>query len=240
MVEKIISAGNKLDIETVNAGTQKVQIYKSQVIEIMENDQIRIAMPFEGTKLIVMSLDVKYKMCFYTENGLFECMGYIVDRYKSGNRYIAVVDLKTGLKKIQRREFFRLERLIDVEYRILSAEESVCESVDDILEGERVSVEPPIYKKGVAVDLSGGGARFILEDAYPLSTYVILKLNIGLESGKSDYCVIGKVVMSEKIPGKSGQCENRMEFVRIRETEREKLIHYIFNEERKTRRNRKS
>lgn len=240
MVERIIAIGDKIDIERTNPETKEKSIYKSQVFDIKENDEIYIAMPFEGTRLVVMSLNFRYKMCFYTENGLFECMGLVVDRFKSDNRYVAVVSLKTGLRRIQRREFFRLEKLIDVDYRPLSEEESNCESAQDIIELEKNMPQLPVYKKGIAVDLSGGGARFILEDAYPVSSYLLMQLHLGEGLIMPDFDVIGKVVMSEKMPGKSGQCENRIEFVRIRERDREKLIQYIFTEERKLSRTRKS
>lgn len=235
MVEKIIGIGNKVDIEFVNPDTKNEHIYKSQVFEIMDNDEIQIAMPFEGTKLVVLSLNVRYKLCFYTQSGLFECVGHVIDRYKSDNRYIAVVSLKTGLRKIQRREFFRLEKLTDLEYRLLSEEESNCETVQEILDGEADAVEKPVYKKGMAIDLSGGGARFVLEEACPVSAYLLVRLYIDAIPGESEFYVISKVVMSERMHGKEGQCENRVEFVRLREQEREKLIHYIFREERKLR-----
>lgn len=235
MIEKIIEIGNKIDIEYTNPDTKVKHLYKSQVFEIMNNDELRIAMPFEGAKLSIMSLNRRYKFCFYTQTGLFECMGYVVDRFKSDNRYIAVISLKTGLRKIQRREFFRLEKLIDIDYRVFSEEESNCESVNEILEKEKDYVEEPVYQKGMAVDLSGGGARFVLDDAYPVSTYILIRMHIELTSELSEFYVIGKVIMSEKMSSQSGQCENRIEFVRIRENEREKLIHYIFREERKLR-----
>lgn len=236
MVERIIGVGDRIDIERRNPETKEISVYKSQVFDILDNDEIRIAMPFDGSRLVLMSLNVRYKMCFYTDSGLFECMGYVVDRYKSDNRYVAVVSLKTGLKRIQRREFFRLEKLINADYRVLSEEESNVESAQAILEQERSMVELPVYKKGMAVDLSGGGARFVLEEAYPASTFLMIQLHLAIDENDPYFYVIGKVVMSEKVIGKVGQCENRIEFVRIRDNDREKLIQYIFKEERKMRR----
>ena len=150
MVEKIIGVGNKVDIEYVNPDTKEKYIYKSQVFDIMENDEIRIAMPFEGTKLVVMSLNIRYKFCFFTKTGLFECTGLVIDRFKSDNRYVAVISLQTGLRKIQRREFYRLEKLTDIEYRVLTEEESNLETVREVLLAEDEAAEKPIYKKGIA------------------------------------------------------------------------------------------
>lgn len=236
MVDKIIGIGNKVDIEYVNPDTKEKHTYKSQVFDIMDNDEIRVAMPFEGTKLVVLSLNIRYKFCFYTKTGLFECVGVIVDRFKSDNQYVAVVSLKTGLRKIQRREFFRLEKLTDIEYRVLTEEESEMETVDELLFAEDEAEERPIYKKGVAVDISGGGARFVLEEACLVNTYMLIRMEVEISPTQHEFYVIGKVVWSGKLEGRAaGQCENRVEFVRIEEREREKLIHYIFREERRLR-----
>lgn len=240
MVERIISVGNKVDIEKMNPDTKEKAVYKSQVFEIKENDEVYIAMPFEGSRLVLLALNIRYKMCFYTPNGLFECTGLVVDRFKSDNRYVAVINLKTGLRRIQRREFFRLEKLIDVDYRVLTEEEAVYESVDAILEKEQEQLEPPVYKSGMAVDLSGGGARFVLDDAYPKETHFIMRLYIDIIPHRPVFEVIGRVVHSERMSGKTGRCENRIEFVRIKEQQREKLIHYIFAEERRMRQSRKN
>ncbi len=240
MIEKIIASGDKIDIEVIDPNTREKHIYRSQVFDILDNDQLRIAMPFVDTKLIVLSLNVRYKLCFHTQMGLFECVGHVIDRFKSDNRYIAVVTLKTGLRKIQRREFYRLERLTDLQYRLLSQEEAQCETVRELLLMEEEAVEGPVYKSGIAVDLSGGGARLLTDEQYSVPEYLVIKLHIDVAPEQSEFYVIGKIVLSEKLAGKSGQYENRVEFVRMEEPEREKLIHYIFKEERKLRRIRKS
>lgn len=236
MVEKVIGIGNKVEIERINPDTNEKRLYKSQVFEIMDNDDIRIAMPFEGNKLVLLALNVRYKMYFYTPSGLFECMGFVVDRFKSDNQYVAGVSLKTGLKKIQRREFYRLEKLIDIEYRLLSDEEAVCAGVEELASMEDAAILPPMYKKGVTVDLSGGGARLLLDSIYPIASFLSIKLKISVETGSSEFWAIGRIVMSEKVVGTTDQYINRVEFVRIRESRREKLIRYIFNEERHMRR----
>ena len=42
MVERIVSVGNKVDIEFANPDTKEKRIYKSQIFDIMENDELRI------------------------------------------------------------------------------------------------------------------------------------------------------------------------------------------------------
>lgn len=239
MIERIITVGDRIDIVPLDAKEEQM-VYKSEVLDVLEKDQLRIAMPFDESKLVVMSLNVSYKMYIYAESGLYECVGHVVDRFKSSNIYIAVLSLKTGLKRVQRREFFRLEKILDVDYRILNEEESQLESVEAVMEYDSLSGEVPLYKKGIAVDLSGGGARFMFDKAYTVASNILLRFYINIEEEDKPFYVLGKVVMSEKLANKMNQHENRLEFVRIKETEREKLVQYIFQEERKLRKCRKS
>lgn len=253
MIERIISPGDKLDIEPLEA-KEEHGIYRSRVLDVLKKDRLRIAMPFDGDRLVVMSLNESYKIYIYAESGLYECMAHVTERFKSNNLYIAILNLKTGLRRVQRREFFRLEKILDVEYRMLREEEVMSESAEimaklqepvaelqePVAESGAQSEEAVPYKKGVAVDLSGGGARFLLDKAYPINTHLLLKLYINTEEKESPFLVLGKVVMSEESPNKTNQYENRLEFVRIKETEREKLVQYIFQEERKQRKSRKS
>lgn len=240
MIDKVIKIGNRIDIQSFNPDTNEKRIYKSQVFDIMDNNEICIAMPFEGTKLIVLSLNKRYKMCFYTKNGLYECMGYVVERYKSDNRHVARISIKTGLKKIQRREYYRLEKLIDLEYRLLTEEEETLETAQDVLNKELEYERRPDYYKGVAVDVSGGGARLILDEAYPPGTHLIVHFFETIFPDRPDYYALAQVVMSERLEGQHGQGSNRMEFVLKNEQEREKLIQYVFQEDRKKRQSRKS
>ena len=46
MIERIISIGDKIDIERTNPETKEKYIYKSQVFDIKDNDEVYIAMPF--------------------------------------------------------------------------------------------------------------------------------------------------------------------------------------------------
>lgn len=246
MITEVIEVGNKIDITEIGSAKKAITdenrpinkgrtIYKSKVYDILGVDRLKIAMPFSGPRVVVLPLNSSYNMCFYTKEGLFQCVGHIIDRYKSDNQYVLIVVLKTGLRKVQRREFFRLEKLMDIEYRLLTETESEMESVADILQHERTEKLEDEYRKGMIVDLSGGGTRFVSDEKYGESSFVIIRLTINVSSKVINLHVIGKIVLSEVIMNRPDKYENRVEFVRIQEQEREKLIQYIFEEERKIR-----
>ncbi|MCI6409081.1 MAG: flagellar brake protein, partial [Lachnospiraceae bacterium] len=55
----------------------------------------------------------------------------------------------------------------------------------------------------------------------------------------SSYKLIGKVLLSQEIEGREGEYEHRIMFVNIMNDEREGIIKYIFEEERRIRRREK-
>jgi c-di-GMP-binding flagellar brake protein YcgR len=52
----------------------------------------------------------------------------------------------------------------------------------------------------------------------------------------TEYSVIGRVIMSNALEGRVGEYRNHVQFVNIKDRDREGIIRYIFEEERKIRR----
>jgi c-di-GMP-binding flagellar brake protein YcgR len=66
----------------------------------------------------------------------------------------------TGLKKFQRREFYRLETMLDFAYYKISEEVAELETTEELF--EEISNPDYIEYKGYArtKDISGGGMKF--------------------------------------------------------------------------------
>lgn len=233
MIDKIIEPGNKIEIEYAPTGGEKL-IYKSRVYDVMDYDRIRIAMPVEDEKLKMLALNVRYKFCFHTKSGDYQCYGVVQERFTSENRCVAIVSLKHGLRKVEKQDFYRLEQLMDIEYRQPEETELQNQSCDELVETAGQDGDGPKYKKGIAVEMSGGGLRFISDETYPVSSYIIVRFYM---DGSRDecFCLMGKVVVSQPIEGKEGQCENQIVYEKLPEKQREKLIRYIFREEQRMR-----
>ena len=112
MLTKYVEAGEKVELQIVSkdAGDNpdvERRVYTSQVYEVLSEDRLEITMPMEKTKLILLPVDSEYDVYFYTEAGLLQCFARIIDRYKSNNVYILVLELISNLRKYQRREFYR-------------------------------------------------------------------------------------------------------------------------------------
>lgn len=231
----IISIGNKVEIIESSAVRNGITDEKvnpplvSQVYNVIDDDHLQIEMPFRGTKIVLLEPVIRYQICIYTPHGLFKCNVQVTDRFKQENRYIANIELKSSLKRVQRREYFRLEKLFEIEYRKLTEEETEMTNVDEILKSEDLMSE---YKPAIAVDLSGGGTRLVMNEKFEIGQ--MLMISFKLAEGKT-INFVASTVSSTPMKTDTSQYENRVKFIKLRESQREELIRYIFEEERKMR-----
>ena len=121
-LSQMIAPGDKIDIQLVQQtgmeeqNEETAKIYKSSVLDITEDEELEIAMPFIGTKMILLPTGVRFHFLFYSKAGMYECTGVVKDRYKRGSLYILLVSPASKLEKIQRREYFRYPCLLDFKY----------------------------------------------------------------------------------------------------------------------------
>ncbi len=231
MLSKYVEPGNKIEIYGAEHHTEDVMGYYSSVCEIVSEDTLEIVMPTEKTKLVLLSVDMRYKLIIYTKSGLYQCKARVVDRYKSNNMYIAVMELFTELRKYQRRDYYRFNCAIDMSSRILTEEEAeaIRQNVPYLLE-TGIPMD-----KGVVVDISGAGIRFVTNKQYEKESFLMADFNLTVDGKPVKFEVICKVLAVKEVENRRGTFEHRAKFCNIRESVREQIIKYIFQEERKTR-----
>lgn len=237
MLDNIIKPGQRVDLKAVrrtkgNEEEQKARVFSSKIFDVISDDTIELLMPMEQTKLILLPVDAEYEVFFYTDNGLYECTVRIIDRYKSNNIYLVLAELETNLRKYQRRDFYRYSCALDMETRGLTREEvSALEN--------RISYQTPPgipMAKSVIVDISGGGLRFISKAEYEKDSYVCCKYELFIHGGVKMYELVCLILSSKELVNRNGEYEYRVKFVNLDNDEREEIIQYIFEEERKNRR----
>ena len=131
-------------------------------MDVTSDDRIEILMPFERGKIVLLPVDGEYSMCFYSTKGLFQCFAKIVDRYRSDNMYILVMDLTSELSKLQRREYYRFSCALELKSRLCSKEE-----LEAFEKNRKYLVDPgDNLQRSVVVDISGGGLRFVANFQY--------------------------------------------------------------------------
>lgn len=247
-METIIKTGDKIDMMEVTtiamANANKTpKHYASRLLEEPDNDWLKMAMPIEAGRVIPLPVGGKYLLTFLTQKGLYQCKVEITKRYKENNIYILEARAYTALERNQRREYFRLDCVIDVKYRILNEEEAVLrekmESGNYASEAERFECEDKFIKikdkfthKGIITDISGGGMRIRTEAALEADKEWLMHFALPMEDGTEIMDVPAEVVISEPASNRKDRYDNRIRFIRIKEDVREKIIKYVFLQER--------
>ncbi len=235
LLSKYIAPGSRIELEAIDRvlqedGSYKRKKFDSKVVDVLDDDRLEILMPMEQTKLVLLPVNGEYDIHFFTTKGLFQCLTRVVNRYKNGNLYLLEIELISNLQKYQRREYYRYSCMMPLKYRLLTAHE---ESVFEMKNKVDLDNDLPLIDSTI-VDISGGGLRFVSE----VSTEPggLVSLEYALENGKR-FFHIAKVLAVKKLDSepKYPKYEYRCQFANILNGEREQIIRYIFEEERKKR-----
>ncbi len=239
MLSKYVIPGNKVEIQVVernkyvDAVDQK-KIYQTVVYEVLTDDRLEVSMPIEKTKLILLPVDVEYDLYFYSPSGLFQCFAKVIDRYKADNQYILLFELSSNLRKFQRREYYRLSCALEMNARELEKEE-----IKAIEKKDRYLVPGLPLKRSIIVDISGGGIRFVGDYRYEPESMICCKYHLLIDGKNKEYMLVAKIIMVREVEDRPGLYEHRAQYVNIDTIEREEIIRFIFEEERKNRKREK-
>lgn len=247
MGNEVIQIGNKIEMNIVKtrslADTNKErEIYISQFLQWKDPKVALIAVPMWKGHLVPLQTGDVYELCFYTKNGLYQCRGEILRRGKTSNNIaIAEVRFISALEKKQRRQFYRMECIIPMNYSVLTEvqhdlykEKKRCLSLEQKLQIEkRLESQEIEFEKATVLDISGGGIRFNSSVQLENGDILLLQPEFPETLKKKIPFLFGRVIFCRRIPNKEpAMYDNRVEFVEISSSEQEQIILYIFKEER--------
>lgn len=234
MLTELVRPGERIEIKAVahaimgNASGK--QAYTSKVYDVLDDEQLEILMPMEGTKLLLLPVGGEYEFCFYTKRGLYQCFVRVIDRYKSNNSYILLCELTSALGKYQRREYYRYACVLPLKTRELMDEELKA------IEENKFRMQMGLkMEKCQIVDISGGGIRFTAPVAYESGQQIAVCFGLNVHGKEKIYELVGNVLSSKENEMQRGVFEHRLQFTVINNKQREEIIRYIFEQERKSR-----
>ena len=226
---ELVRPGEKIDVMAVErailGSSSDKKVYSSKVYDILDDDQLEIFMPMEGSKLILLPKDGQYQFCFYTQKGLYQCFVRIADRYKSNNVYILLAEVTSELEKFQRREYYRYSINLPLKARTLMEEE------EKDLEKNNFHMQQGLMMKKCEIrDISGGGLKFVSQTAFTEGEQIALLFSLNSHGKETVYELSCRENDNQK-----GEFEHRLKFTGILRNQREAIIRFIFEEERKKR-----
>lgn len=237
MIEKFISPGDKLELKsTVSVvlpdGTEGVKTYRTSVYDILDDGRLELVMPMEQTKLVLLPIDGEYDVCFFSHGGMYRADVRIVDRQKINGTYIVVAEMISNLHKFQRREYYRFNCVIEMKAREMTRQET-----EAFAKGLTYLISEKDMTRGVIVDISGGGTRFVSRQKFHEDSILLMSFKLPIMENERSFLLAAKVIYSGEIENRTNEFENRVKFEFIDTTTREEIIKYIFDEERKNRKN---
>ena len=139
--------------------------YKTLIID-MQDDFLRINLPVNDGEYLMVHINEKIEMNSYLDEGrCFKFYSKVISRGKEGNIIYYKISKPFDIKKIQRRNFFRVGLLDKIEYKIIT----------NINKEDFDSVP---YKDGLMVDLSGGGLKLKVKDDIKKDDLLLIKMTI--------------------------------------------------------------
>lgn len=233
----------KLEKYTASEGNLSDDTYISEVYEIYDDRTMEIMMPISAGRLIPLSINKKYYVTFIAKKGIFTAIGTVVNRYKKESFYLLKIAIDGEVKKVQRREFFRLETSLDFEF--IQIENNIERKIKNLM-----YLEEEMIEHGVTIDISGGGMKFLSSYEIGIGKDIFVKLDISdiqkdeeknnskhhsIKKIKKDINVFAVLSLIGCFLNESGYYECRGNFCDIDNKDREKLIKYLFLLDRRLR-----
>ena len=245
MILEKLKVGNRVDrriLQEVNQSydsENKPEVYKSQIYDLISEYEIILTMPIISSKIILLPVDVRYELCFYTEYGLYTCDAIIKERYKESNIYVVKLEIISALTKFQRREYYRYECLTNLFFQIITDEEELrMFDPVELEEHHRMTFPKDRATSGMIVDISGGGLRAVTTERVKENARVLLLFELEVKGEIKEMLVIGNIISCRKSEKSfDNKYELRIEFANISYKDRELIIRYIFEAERRKKNN---
>ena len=247
MAKFVIEDGNKILMQLVKranavSGKLDVTFYSSQLVEVINQYEMIITVPIFQGHLIPLSSGDIYLMQFYTSSGFYQAKCVIVSVSKDKNVAVANIKIITALEKYQRRQYFRMNCLIPVSYAKLTERQLELYSAIKMSKNEErkkqlmetIKNTGLDFRSGTMLDISGGGLRFNSFEKFEKDDVFIVIPDIPKITDTIPF-FLSQIVLVRQVGFDNTQYENKMKFIDITNEEREKVITYIFAEERSKR-----
>ena len=229
----VVRPGDRVDLEMLSVdeeGKSEKKYHITKVYDVTDEGFVEVVMPTEQTRMIILSQGAQYEMFFYAGRGLYSCIGEVITRRNDESVAVAVLEPVTELAKKQRREYYRYSCAIGMMARQLPDWEEKT-----YLEQSKLDIMAEPAERGVIVDISGGGMRFVSQSDYELGRLVHSRFVLDLREGRRTYDAVVRLITAEPMPNQPANREYRGQFLYMENGAREEIIRFIFEEERKTR-----
>lgn len=220
-----LQIGTKLELEPFDENGIRLDYSLVSEFEwLVDARTAMVAAPIHEGVIYQLNLGTALNVYFVKkseyEYEMFSYKAVVKGREMNGNLALLKLEISSDIEKVQRRKYYRLGCSLPVKFR-------VADSMDELTGGNIP------FRKTIATNLSGGGICLLLEDR--LEVGKLVECEISPEEDKA-IRFFGKVIRDEK-----RELETRFKYsagiayINIDNKDRETVVKYIFNQQRKLR-----
>lgn len=245
MQKAVINIGDKIELTHVKSEFRSRLSKRRYGSKLLDYDGVRsakIAMPIYEGKVIPLQVGDEYDLCFFTAAGLYRCRAKISNRFREGKMHVIAVEFLSLPKKFQRRMFYRLECMEEIRYRVVSEQERIlaefiASGIED--ENQKKAYEEKLkefkaeWEDALLTDISGGGVRIQCRQEVEPDSFVEVVMVLPVKNKRIRMQCTAKVVATVKRDDAINGFELRCEFDRIEKDDRELIVQYVFEEQKR-------
>jgi c-di-GMP-binding flagellar brake protein YcgR len=210
MLDHLIKAGCKAEFSLDSEGDFS-QGLLSQVEQKLSGRELVLLTPIMHGRLAKFPLGAEKCMCFYASDGLLSYVAVVIRHISDQSVDLTKVRLVTDGARMQRRAFYRFGCSLQAKLALPSADGSSS------LFDARV------------LDIGGGGAKI----ASPVEVSERSKVKMAVKLYDEYLVASGRVLQASDLEGAEYKKQFRLEFLAMPPSEQEKIITFIFKEQRK-------
>lgn len=232
MTPQEVRIGTRLEFEMLDKNNERVgNTFVSQLLEHQEDGSIVISAPITESRVVFVPIGITVRLTFVHQlHGLLGFKAVIRSKEYRGNVAVLTAEPEGDLEKIQRREHFRLDVIVDA--LIWPDEEDPGPGTENKTEAEntqdKTAEAAPV--KAYTKNLSGSGACLISDINFPKGSFVKVELDLSNDITFRARCVVLRSQQVEVRRSKSYELGVR--FVEISKKDQDHLIRYIFEQQR--------
>lgn len=211
-LKKLFSAGDRVQLEVLDI-TGRVHNYASQINSIYDNEYLDVLIPISKNQIVYLKSESILKVTTAKGDAVYKFDAKIVGKL-FGVVPLLKLQVVSDISKLQRRNFFRLKLIRDIEGR------KVIDLKGRVF-GEKF--------KGNMLDISGGGILF--NSTVLLEEKEIIEITLDLNGKK--LILFGTVLRRVFNNNPKAPYSYGIKFERITEFERNQITKFIFEEQRK-------
>jgi c-di-GMP-binding flagellar brake protein YcgR len=215
LIKSVLQVGDKIEVVTNYGHASKEKSSYSLVQDIPDNSSLLITLPMAAGHSVMLEPGQIVRINFFRSDGEFYFSARVVERIKLESFLLVRIVQVSPLERLQRRNFFRFKTILPVLFRFVENNEPKS-----------------IYYKGHAKDISGGGIRLYTEKFIPISSHIECKIKM---DNAQEIVLNGKVLRVRKVQDAEKQYDIGICFVDIPEKIRDRIISFIFEEQRQLR-----